>query len=163
MEPLIATAIHTETPHPRYLSHRDHIASETKKDTEMSMLWDAIHQGSRWHPFSDDSGKILAISTSWIWWCHCVRWPCGYSTNIAPDCPKGLALSSPRRINISISSSFNYLMACGDWLYQWVRANCKQCISNALSQASLPATPPSTPFEKVFADSFWHHRCLRNY
>ena len=37
------------------------------------------------------------------------------------------------------------------------RASCRECITNAPSQPSLPPTlsvPPSTPFEKIFADFF---------
>lgn len=40
-----------------------------------------------------------------------------------------------------------------------IRASCTDCIRNAPSQASIPstpATPPSTPFEQIFADFFEH-------
>ena len=158
-EPIIAAAISRDAESLTSFTW-EQISAATKNDTGMMALLQAIHQG-----FPDASRSIPPVSLYWQY-----RYALHESEGviiyedrvvIPPSLRPGI-LQTLHSAHQGISAMGARARSIIFWPgmtedINKIRRNCISCNRNAPSQAPLPTTPtipPSTPFEKVFADFF---------
>ena len=138
----------------------DQLVDETQKDDTMRSLIEAIHAG-----FPPESRESPAISQFWQYRAslHVSDGVVIYDDRaVIPPSLRPVILNALHAAHQGVSMMGSRARTIVFWPgmtadIERTRKNCKECIVNAPSQPTatvVPSSPPSTPFEKIFADFF---------
>jgi len=158
-ESILAAAIRRDTETLTSITWQ-RLQTETRNDPEMAELLQAVHQG-----FPGNSRHLGSVAPFWQYR-HAVYESFGvllYDDRvIVPPSLRQTALEALHSAHQGTTTMSNRAKSIMFWPgmtedIKRIRAACRDCNHNAPSQAPLPstpATPPSTPFEEIFADYF---------